>query len=152
MDTLKAELTYTLDDIGAAAREFWQRVSDYSILAFSGEMGAGKTTFIHYLCDFLQVEDAVSSPTFALVNEYHFKGKDNKDTIIFHMDWYRVKSEEEAMQAGMEDCMIQARANKGYCFIEWPERAPALLDKPYVMISITSTDITERKMSVTLVN
>ena len=82
-------------------------------------MGAGKTTLIHALCDLLQVSDAVGSPTFAIINEY----KSTVAGVIFHMDWYRIKDETEAVQAGCEDCIESGN----FCFIEWPERAAQLL-------------------------
>src|ERR1017187_8879004 len=98
-------LSYTLDNIDEAARQFWEALHDYRIFAFSGEMGAGKTTFIHKLCDHLQVPDVVSSPTFALINEYHFADTKGIDNTIFHLDWYRLRDSEEAISAGMEDCI-----------------------------------------------
>jgi tRNA threonylcarbamoyladenosine biosynthesis protein TsaE len=152
MDSNLVSLTYTLDNIDDAVKQFWEAASGHCILAFSGEMGAGKTTFIHHLCDYLGVEDAVSSPTFALINEYHFADPNGKDNIIFHLDWYRLNSTEEAVQAGLEDCIDQAKKGNAYCFIEWPEKAIELLQPPYLWISIESIDPFQRLMSVTLVN
>src|SRR6201992_2853379 len=120
METKLLEIEYNLTDIKKAADEFWDVAKQYKTLAFSGEMGAGKTTFIHNLCDILGVEDAVSSPTFAIINEYHFDEHGYGDRIIYHMDWYRIKSTEEALNAGMEDCLIEAIQGRAYCFIEWP--------------------------------
>ena len=140
-------LTYTLDTIDKAAQDFWQARGTNRVIAFSGEMGQGKTTFIHHLCTQLAVEDTVSSPTFALINEYHFP-EAGKDTIIYHLDWYRLKSTEEAIQAGMEDCILQANAGGAYCFIEWPERAKELLQPPYLRVSIQSPDANTREMTV----
>jgi tRNA threonylcarbamoyladenosine biosynthesis protein TsaE len=107
-------------------------------------MGAGKTTFIHHLCDYLGVEDAVSSPTFALINEYHFLNN-GQDKTIYHMDWYRINSEEEAINAGIEDALLNKDA---YCFVEWPEKAIHLLPQPYLWIEIEVLDETKRKMTV----
>ena len=151
MQTQLLSLAYTLDTIDIAVKQFWETVNKYHVFAFSGEMGAGKTTFIHHLCDLLKVEDTVSSPTFALINEYHF-ANGGKDTTLYHMDWYRVKDTEEAMQAGMEDCIIQAKQDNVYCFIEWPEKAKELLTKPYLWITIETVSITEREMAVTVIN
>jgi len=152
MRTQLLQIAYTLDNIETAARQFWEAASGYSIFAFSGEMGAGKTTFIHKLCDLLKVQDTVSSPTFALINEYHFINADSREAIIFHLDWYRLKDTAEAINAGMEDCLLTARAGAAYCFIEWPEKALDLLQLPYLWISIETTDIMERKMTVELIN
>lgn len=106
-------------------------------------MGAGKTTFIHALCDYLGVQDAVSSPTFALVNEYHFM-QNGLDRTIYHMDWYRLRDAAEATGAGMEDALHQKDA---YCFVEWPEKAPELLPHPYVRIDIEVISETERRLT-----
>ena len=150
MDELLLEISYTLGDIDKAAVKFWDALYTYRIFAFSGELGAGKTTFIHKLCDYVKVEDVVSSPTFALINEYHFNDS-GKDRIIYHLDWYRLRDAAEAINAGMEDCIIQAKNEVAYCFIEWPEKAIELLQKPYLWISIESTTMTERKMTVKLI-
>lgn len=141
--------SYTLGEIDAVARQFWHALNGYRVFAFSGDLGAGKTTFIHRLCDYLQVEDTVSSPTFALINEYHFYR--NGDSLIYHLDWYRLKDAAEAVNAGMEECLLQAQNGGAYCFIEWPERAPGLLQPPYVLVKIASADEHTRTMDVNLV-
>ncbi|MES2703319.1 MAG: tRNA (adenosine(37)-N6)-threonylcarbamoyltransferase complex ATPase subunit type 1 TsaE [Bacteroidota bacterium] len=145
-------LTYSLDTIDDAVQQFWSAAAGIRLIAFSGDMGAGKTTFIHKLCDHLGVDDAVSSPTFALVNEYHFTGNDGNDNIIYHCDWYRLGGADEAINAGMEDCMLQAKSGGAWCFIEWPEKATALLEKPYLWASIETISITERKMTLQIIN
>lgn len=94
----------------------------------------------------LGVEDAVSSPTFALINEYHFI-QDGKDRTIYHMDWYRLRDTEEAINAGMEDCLQQ---KDNYCFIEWPEKAVELLPCPHLRIEIKTISPQERTMDVYL--
>jgi tRNA threonylcarbamoyladenosine biosynthesis protein TsaE len=148
MPEMILELKYKLGDINTAADKFWQIARDYPRLAFSGELGAGKTTFIHALCEVLGVRDSVSSPTFALINEYHYTDNESgNDETIYHMDWYRLKSTEEAINAGMEDCLLQKDI---HCFIEWPEKALDLLPKPYLWASISSTGEQEREMKVYL--
>lgn len=142
------QISYSLSNIENAVDQFWQYAHQYRVLAFSGEMGAGKTTFIHALCDLLGVEDTVSSPTFALINEYHFE-KEQKDITIYHMDWYRLKSTEEAIQAGMEDCLLQPGA---YSFVEWPEKAPEILPHPHLQILIESTSRNERLLQAYITN
>ena len=149
MSEVLLEISYTLADIDKAAVQFWALTRTYRVFAFSGDLGAGKTTFIHTLCNYLAVEDAVSSPTFALINEYHFAGSEGTDTTIYHMDWYRLRDTAEAINAGMEDCLLQAYRGAAYCFIEWPDKATGLLLPPYLSISIETTGISERKMTVT---
>ena len=140
--------SYSFNDLDDTVMAFWAVAKAYPILAFSGEMGAGKTTFISRLCHYLQVEDAVSSPTFALINEYHFTDPDGRDTPIYHLDWYRLKNEDEAVNAGMEDCLDEASRGNAYCFIEWPEKALNLIRPPYAWISIVATDETHRSMQI----
>lgn len=107
-------------------------------------MGAGKTTFIHALCNTLGVQDAVSSPTFALINQYQFD-QNGTEQVIYHMDWYRLKDEDEAINAGMEDCLLQ---KDNYSFIEWPEKAPGIIPHPHLWIEIETVSPTERRMQV----
>lgn len=142
------QISYSLANIGNAAHQFWQYAHQYRVLAFSGELGAGKTTFIHALCEMLGVTDAVSSPTFALINEYHFSNE-GKDQTIYHMDWYRLRDAEEAIQAGMEDCLLQ---KENYSLIEWPEKARELLPRPHLWIEIKTTRAMEREMTVFLIH
>ena len=151
MKTNKTEISYSLETIDEAVKQFWEDVRGYRLIAFSGEMGAGKTTFIHKLCDYLHVQDVVSSPTFALINEYHFTDATGQDNIIYHLDWYRLRDSAEAISAGMEDCIDQARRNEAWCFIEWPEKASELLSGPYVWVSIETINTPERRMTIQLV-
>jgi tRNA threonylcarbamoyladenosine biosynthesis protein TsaE len=138
------QISYSLATIGNALDQFWQYAHAYRVLAFSGEMGAGKTTFIHALCAHLGVRDTVSSPTFALINEYHFM-QGGHDKTIYHMDWYRLRDTEEAINAGMEDALNNRNA---YCFVEWAEKATDLLPFPHLWISIEVLNESERKMIV----
>jgi len=151
MDAILFQTSYTLAEIDKAAVQFWEALHSYCVFAFSGDLGAGKTTFIHHLCNYLNVEDTVSSPTFALINEYHFADK-GKDNTIYHLDWYRLKDNAEAINAGMEDCIGEAERGAARCFVEWPEKARELLRKPYLWISIEPESMTGRKMTVTLIN
>jgi tRNA threonylcarbamoyladenosine biosynthesis protein TsaE len=114
------EVEFTRDNISDAAQMVWNYGKNYSVWAFHAAMGAGKTTFISTLCkEILGVKENISSPTFAIINQY----QSPIAGIIYHMDWYRLKSEEEAIQAGIEDAIM----NGQLCLIEWPEVAPALL-------------------------
>jgi len=149
MQELLLKQSYTLATINDAVARLWEDVRQYRVITFSGEMGAGKTTFISALCAYLRVADAVSSPTFALVNEYRF-AEGSGEEIIYHIDWYRLRDAEEAINAGMEDCLEQAMRGEAYCFIEWPEKATELLRPPYISVSIETTGMEERQMVVTL--
>ena len=150
MEQQLLQLTYNLASIDDAVLRFWEILQQYKIFAFSGEMSAGKTTFIHHLCEYLNVEDTVSSPTFSLINEYHFSQQGN-DATIYHMDWYRLKNAEEALNAGIEDCLLQTQQKNVYCFVEWPEKAEQILPCPYLWLSIETTSPNERSMSVSIV-
>lgn len=113
------KMEFSLLEVSKAAATLWHYGKNAKVWAFHGEMGAGKTTFIHMLCSQLQTTDVVSSPTFAIINEYQTQAAGT----VFHMDWYRLSSEEEAIQAGVEDCLISGHL----CLVEWPEKAPGLL-------------------------
>lgn len=139
-------ISYTLDTIAQAAAQFWAQVQDHKVIAFNGGMGAGKTTFIHALCAHLGVTDNVSSPTYALINEYHLP---HRDTIIYHMDWYRLKDADEAINAGVEDCLQQKNA---ICLVEWPDIAVQLLPHPYAWVDINVLSLTEREMGIKFIN
>ena len=113
------QLNYHLSEIKNIAAQLWNDYSKQKVWAFHAAMGSGKTTLIHALCDVLKVNSVVGSPTFAIINEY----TSPLANIIYHMDWYRIKDETEAIQAGCEDCIESGF----YCFIEWPEKFPELL-------------------------
>jgi len=130
------QISYTLSDLPAAAHQLWQWAHPMRVFAFSGSLGAGKTTFIHAICDMLGVQDAVSSPTFALINEYRFPSDGHEETI-YHMDWYRLRDADEAVDAGMDDALGDTAA---WCFIEWPEKAPELFMSAYVEVRLETVD------------
>lgn len=117
-------------DLPAIAQQLISFAAAQRIFIFQGQMGAGKTTFIKSLCKALGIEDAISSPTFSLVNQY------DTDTItVYHFDFYRIKSEEEAYDFGYEDYFYSG----DYCFIEWPEKIPNLLPANYIKVSIQAS-------------
>ena len=96
------ELTYSLNEINKVAAEFWVKAEGGKVFAFHGQMGAGKTTFIHALCEVKGVMDVISSPTFPIINEYKYDCEGTM-RLLLHMDLYRLKDEEEAIRAGVED-------------------------------------------------
>lgn len=124
-------LLFTLSTIEDAASTFWKHYERESVFAFHGEMGSGKTTFIHALCSAKEVVDPVSSPTFAIINQYQYpKGQ------LFHIDLYRLSDEEEAIKAGVEDALFSG----DICLVEWPERAPHLFPAGTVHVRIRPID------------
>ena len=115
-----------LEHIREAARTFVDAMGDQHVFAFYGSMGAGKTTFIKAICEELGVEDVVTSPTFAIVNE------DEGEWPIYHFDFYRIKKLEEVYDMGYEDYFY----GNGLCFIEWPEMMEELLPEGSVKVQI----------------
>ena len=107
----------------AIAQELFQYFPNIKKLAFYGEMGVGKTTFSKAICEALQVQDVVSSPTFSIVNEY----LSEQNGVIFHFDFYRLKDEQEAFDMGYEDYFY----SDAYCFVEWPEKVENLLPSSF---------------------
>ena len=133
------KITYKLTDIKSATERFWQVIDTKKVIAFHGNMGAGKTTFIHALCETKGVKDVVGSPTFSIINEYYFPlGK------IFHIDLYRLKDEEEAIRAGVEDCLYSDHI----CFVEWPEKAPGIFPPETIHVFIEVADSETRHLSI----
>ena len=127
-----------LDHIREAAREFINLMGEARVFAFYGTMGAGKTTFIKALCEELGVEDVITSPTFAIVNEYT-----TGDSRIFHFDFYRIKKLEEVYDMGYEDYFYSG----SLCFIEWPGLIEEILPDDAVRVSITEQEDGTRKIS-----
>ncbi|MGI4875650.1 MAG: tRNA (adenosine(37)-N6)-threonylcarbamoyltransferase complex ATPase subunit type 1 TsaE [Janthinobacterium lividum] len=132
----------TLADVPAAARQLAATLTaaGQPVVAFEGEMGAGKTTLIRALCAELGVADDVSSPTFALVNEY----RDGRGRPVYHFDFYRIDSEAEAAQLGAAEYF-----DSGYlCLVEWPARVAGLLPPSYVLVELTTTGPESRQLLI----
>lgn len=129
-----------LSKIREAARTFIDMMDDHKVFAFYGSMGAGKTTFVKAICEELGVEDVITSPTFAIVNEYH---SELRQQTIFHFDFYRIKKLEEVYDMGYEDYFYSG----DLCFIEWPELIEDLLPDDAVRVTIReNTDGTRTVM------
>jgi tRNA threonylcarbamoyladenosine biosynthesis protein TsaE len=137
------EFVFTLDTIREIAARFWKLAGDTGVIAFYGPMGAGKTTFIHALCDVKKVKDAVGSPTFSIINEYFFEEKGIVKKI-FHIDLYRLKDEKEALEAGVEDCFYSDHT----CLVEWAEKAPGLLPANTLHVHIQVLDNVTRELRI----
>lgn len=132
------QLTYTLQTINEAAKQFWQAAGNAKVFALHGNMGAGKTTLVHALCVVKGVKDVVGSPTFSLINEY----RGATGNIIYHLDLYRLETEEEAIRAGVEDCLFSGEI----CLVEWPEKAGHLFPDDTVHVKIDWVDDKTRKL------
>lgn len=130
-----------LDYIDKAAQEFVENMGGKRIFAFYGKMGTGKTTFIRAVCTNLGVTQPVTSPTFAIVNEYSYDG-DSKN--IYHFDFYRVKTVEEAYDIGC----VEYFCSGDICFIEWPEIVRPLLPSDTVKVDITEEDDGSRTITL----
>lgn len=128
--TIKIE---NIENIRCAAREFVAGIGDRKVFAFYGKMGAGKTTFIKAVCEELGVSDVITSPTFAIVNEYQ---SDTQELTVFHFDFYRIKKLEEVYDMGYEDYFYGG----GLCFIEWPELIEELLPEDAVKVTIAEQE------------
>ena len=118
-----------IDSIREASRQFVAATGENTVFAFYGKMGAGKTTFIKAVCEELGVEDVITSPTFAIVNEYR---SDTTGELIYHFDFYRIKKIEEVYDMGYEDYFYSG----ALCFIEWPELIEELLPEEAVKVTI----------------
>jgi len=130
----------SLETIGQTAKEFVGLMGDNTVFAFYGEMGAGKTTFITAVCKALGVEDNITSPTFAIVNEYRAKTGE----LIYHFDFYRIDKVEEAFDFGYEDYFFSG----SICFIEWPEKIEQLLPHDTVKVEIKENEDGSRTVTV----
>ena len=117
------------EQINQVAQQFIAAMGGHKLFAFYGEMGAGKTTFIKALCDELGVSDVVNSPTFAIANDYETALGDH----IYHFDFYRLKTPQEALDFGVEDYFYSGHI----CFMEWPDQIGTLLPTESVRVAIT---------------
>jgi tRNA threonylcarbamoyladenosine biosynthesis protein TsaE len=124
-----SQIFYSLNDLPSAASWLLERIGEHRVVAFYGAMGAGKTTLIRELCSQMRVADNVASPTFALVNEYHTADYDK----IFHFDFYRIKTLEEAYDIGCDEYFYGG----SLCLIEWPELVEPLLPDDCLRVHIT---------------
>jgi len=125
----------SLAELPAVAQQLSDFAGDQKVFIFEGDMGAGKTTFIKTFCTALGVTDVVSSPTYAIVNEY-----DSPNGSVFHFDFYRIKDIHEAYDLGYEEYFYGG----GICLIEWPERVEELLPECFIKVEISVLDENRR--------
>jgi tRNA threonylcarbamoyladenosine biosynthesis protein TsaE len=135
------ELIYSLEEINAISNKILEQ-NPKKVVIFNADMGVGKTTFIKSLLKNLGVIDTISSPTFSLINEY--KTIDNQ--TVYHFDFYRLKSENEAYDFGVEEYLY----SNHWCFIEWAEKIPNLLPQDYSIIDLELLDNGKRKLVLTI--
>ena len=129
----------SLSEIDAAAKEFLSQTAGHNLIAFYAPMGAGKTTFTTAICRELGVDDdAVSSPTFAIVNEY----RTSKGESVFHFDFYRIEKESEALDIGLYDYLDSG----SLCLMKWPENIQDLLPEETLKVTISVLDDGTRQL------
>jgi len=139
---MKTILIENIKDIDKAAEKFLEIIQKPQVIAFIGEMGAGKTTFIKAICKALGVTDTVNSPTFAIINEYETQA--NKP--IFHFDLYRLENPEEVLDIGFEDYLFSGN----WCFIEWPSIAEHYLPEQHIKVEIEALENGDRQLSINI--
>jgi tRNA threonylcarbamoyladenosine biosynthesis protein TsaE len=130
---------YSIDELPSYAEKFLNFFSTEKCFAFDGEMGAGKTTFIHSILDKLEIQHFEGSPTYAIIHEYI----NSKQKKIYHLDCYRINSIREAIDIGLEDILDE----KSYIFIEWAEKIGHLLPKDIIWVYIRNNDDFTREIS-----
>jgi tRNA threonylcarbamoyladenosine biosynthesis protein TsaE len=130
----------TISDLPQVVNKLLPIITKGKTIAFYGKMGAGKTTLIKTICEAMGVENIVTSPTFALVNEYHT----NTNEIIYHFDFYRINKVEELFDLGYEDYFYSGH----YCFMEWPELASNILPPDTIKIEIEEQPDNSRIISI----
>jgi len=139
-----SERVISIDGLKSAAAKLIEQFPTQRVFALYGKMGAGKTTFIQAVCNYLGSHDVVTSPTFAIINEY--KAKDLSS--VFHFDFYRINDLEEAYDLGYEEYIYSGN----YCFIEWPEMIEPLLPENFVEVKIEVQENENRIISAKLIS
>jgi tRNA threonylcarbamoyladenosine biosynthesis protein TsaE len=132
-------IDYSIEEIHPVAAKCVEIINNKKVVALHGLMGSGKTTLIHAICDQMKVTSPVSSPTFALINEYK-----SLSGSIFHIDLYRLNDEEEAVRAGVEDCLYSGKT----CLVEWPEKAPSIFPADTIHLFIEYLEENKRRLII----
>jgi tRNA threonylcarbamoyladenosine biosynthesis protein TsaE len=134
------KLRYTLFELEKATNFLVENGAEYEVWAFEGNLGAGKTTLIKAVCHQMGVTDAMSSPTFGIVNEYSTP----TGALLYHFDFYRLNSPEEAFNIGVTEYLDSGN----FCFIEWPDRVIQFLPDKYLKININLVDENTRELTL----
>ncbi|MCA6378966.1 MAG: tRNA (adenosine(37)-N6)-threonylcarbamoyltransferase complex ATPase subunit type 1 TsaE [Cytophagales bacterium] len=130
---------FGLQDLDAISKDIIRSAQGLSVWLINGEMGAGKTTLAKSICRELSVTEVVSSPTFSIINEY----KTAEGKSIFHFDFYRLKSEVEAFDIGVNEYFESG----SICLVEWAEKIPSLIPEHYFEITLQINDLTSRAIN-----
>jgi tRNA threonylcarbamoyladenosine biosynthesis protein TsaE len=141
------QMQVSLDKVEEFVNAFWKEAKDVKVFAWHGQMGAGKTTLITALGRSKGVQDAMSSPTFSLINQYAYK-ENGEEKVMYHIDLYRLKDEQEALHAGVEDAIYSG----AICMVEWLEKAPHLFDENTIHVFVDVVSDTERLVRMELPN
>ena len=118
------------------------------IWLLEGDLGAGKTTFTKAVCAVLRVQEAVSSPTFAFINEYEGNYDNEESKVIYHCDFYRINNPNEVLELGIEEYFEKAEENGNYCFIEWASKIEPFLPEEYLKIDIEVNQTTNSRILI----
>jgi tRNA threonylcarbamoyladenosine biosynthesis protein TsaE len=130
----------SITDLRPIAKELLSSLGSKSLVAFKGRMGSGKTTFIKTICEELEIEDVVNSPTFSIINQYSSVNGE----VVYHFDYYRLEKEQEALDIGLYDYLDSGNL----CLMEWPEKVEKLLPKECVYLEIKEDILSgEREIS-----
>ncbi|HRD42808.1 MAG TPA: tRNA (adenosine(37)-N6)-threonylcarbamoyltransferase complex ATPase subunit type 1 TsaE [Ferruginibacter sp.] len=136
------DVIFELETLNDAVQQFMHITQKHKVFAFHGEMGVGKTTFIQAVCHAKGVTGTMGSPTFSIINEY----KTLQGEIIFHIDLYRLQNGQEAVNAGVEDCLYSGNT----CFVEWPERAAGIFPGDTLHCYLHMEENNRRKLKINL--
>ena len=139
--------SHSEDETHSFGKQFAELLAKGDIVALYGDLGAGKTEFVKGVCDYFQVEDIVSSPTFTIMNQYFGFESNGEEITIYHVDLYRINSVKELEEIGFDDCMFSHDAVK---FVEWSEKAGDMLPKIHWTVSITFNPDNDNERTITI--
>lgn len=139
--------SHSEDETHSFGRQFAETLAKGDIIALYGDLGAGKTEFVKGICDYFQVEDIVSSPTFTIMNQYFGTDGDGEEITIYHVDLYRIDSAKELEEIGFDDCMFSENAIK---LVEWSEKAGEMLPKIHWTVDITFASDNDNERTITI--